>query len=171
MENEKLILLSGLQGTGKSTVAGSVADLLSAEVLSTDRIRKESPGPPDYSEEGRQRIYNLLYGRVRSLLLANRSVVLDGTFSKRKQRDDVRSLAAETKADFCLLLVVAPEELSIQRIQQRQAAGSDPSDATVDVYMQQKKLFEPVADDENHFVITNSTMEDLLGQIHQIFST
>ena len=41
-----LVLVGGLPGTGKSTLAGALADRLGFTVLSSDRIRKELAGVP-----------------------------------------------------------------------------------------------------------------------------
>ena len=41
-----VVLVGGLPGTGKSALAGALADRLGWTVLSSDRIRKELAGPP-----------------------------------------------------------------------------------------------------------------------------
>ena len=41
-----LVLIGGLPGTGKSALAGTLADRLGCTVLSSDRIRKELAGLP-----------------------------------------------------------------------------------------------------------------------------
>ena len=41
-----LVLVGGLPGTGKTTLAGALADRLGFTVLSSDRIRKELAGIP-----------------------------------------------------------------------------------------------------------------------------
>ncbi|MDA9150547.1 adenylyl-sulfate kinase [Candidatus Pelagibacter sp.] len=50
----KIILIMGLPGSGKTTLANELATLLEAERLNADEVRKEA-NDWDFSEEGRKR--------------------------------------------------------------------------------------------------------------------
>jgi adenylylsulfate kinase len=50
----KIILIMGLPGSGKTTLANELATLLKAKRLNADEVRKES-NDWDFSEEGRKR--------------------------------------------------------------------------------------------------------------------
>jgi adenylylsulfate kinase len=50
----KIILIMGLPGSGKTTLAGELAPLLNAKRLNADEVRKEA-NDWDFSEEGRKR--------------------------------------------------------------------------------------------------------------------
>jgi adenylylsulfate kinase len=50
----KIILIMGLPGSGKTTLANELAPLLSAKRLNADEVRKEA-NDWDFSEEGRKR--------------------------------------------------------------------------------------------------------------------
>ena len=50
----KIILIMGLPGSGKTTLAEELAPLLSAKRLNADEVRKEA-NDWDFSEEGRKR--------------------------------------------------------------------------------------------------------------------
>ena len=50
----KIILIMGLPGSGKTTLANQLAPLLNAKRLNADEVRKEA-NDWDFSEEGRQR--------------------------------------------------------------------------------------------------------------------
>jgi predicted kinase len=81
-----LILVTGLPGTGKSTVAAAAAELLGAPVLSHDwamsglrpyavlQLALESMEPPGHQAVG----WSILYALARAQLRRDSSVVLDG---------------------------------------------------------------------------------------------
>ena len=50
----KIILIMGLPGSGKTTLANELAPLLNAKTLNADEVRKEA-NDWDFSEEGRKR--------------------------------------------------------------------------------------------------------------------
>jgi adenylylsulfate kinase len=50
----KIILIMGLPGSGKTTLANELANLLEAKRLNADEVRKEA-NDWDFSEEGRKR--------------------------------------------------------------------------------------------------------------------
>ena len=50
----KIILIMGLPGSGKTTLAGELAPMLNAKRLNADEVRKEA-NDWDFSEEGRKR--------------------------------------------------------------------------------------------------------------------
>ena len=50
----KIILIMGLPGSGKTTLANELAPMLNAERLNADEVRKEA-NDWDFSEEGRKR--------------------------------------------------------------------------------------------------------------------
>jgi adenylylsulfate kinase len=50
----KIILIMGLPGSGKTTLAAELAPMLNAKRLNADEVRKEA-NDWDFSEEGRKR--------------------------------------------------------------------------------------------------------------------
>ena len=50
----KIILIMGLPGSGKTTLANELAPMLNAKRLNADEVRKEAKDW-DFSEEGRKR--------------------------------------------------------------------------------------------------------------------
>jgi len=52
-----IIVICGLPGTGKTTIAKKLAPIINAIVLSTDKIRKELISNPTYRREERELIF------------------------------------------------------------------------------------------------------------------
>jgi hypothetical protein len=149
-----LIVICGLSGTGKSTVARAVARRLDAAVLSSDVVRKELAGmdPQErvleefreglYSGEMTARTYQALLDAAREHLLAGRSVVIDATYTRRDDRRDAFRLARETGAQAACVEVSASESAIRERLAGRLARGRDASDARWEIYIKQKRRFQ-----------------------------
>jgi uncharacterized protein len=128
-----VIIVGGLSGTGKSTLARELSKELGAEWLRTDVIRK-SDMDRDYSSKGRDRVYLEMFERARELNAQQISVVLDATFSNPKHIELASEIATNTNALFIAVQCVCRPEIALQRIANRLREGSDPSDATADTY-------------------------------------
>ena len=138
----RIVLVGGLPGSGKTTVAGALADRLGATLLSTDRLRKEIVGlAPEqsaraaygtgiYTPEQRNLTYEVLLGRTEALLAAGESVVLDASWTSAAHRDGAAEVARRTTSDLVALRCQVPNELATERLANR---GPGPSDADTDV--------------------------------------
>ena len=148
-----LVLVGGLPGTGKSTIAAALGDDLECVVIRSDRIRKEIAGldpnhhcaaPPGlYSAAMTERTYRLMLARAGQLLQRGESVLLDATWQSAAARARARALAARTSSDFAELRCTAPQSVADSRIEERVATSDDASDATVAVAHDVAATFEP----------------------------
>ncbi|GAB7094753.1 AAA family ATPase [Halolamina litorea] len=150
-----LVLVCGLPGTGKSTVAERVAEVLPARRLRTDVIRKELFPEPTYAAEESAAVYDELLARAREGLDAGDHVVLDATFRRRELRQRAATVAEETGVEFRRVRVTCEESVVRDRIHERQTEEDDESDADFAIYTQLKDEFEPI-EDEDHLVVDNS---------------
>jgi len=136
-----LVLVGGPPGTGKSALAGAVADRLGCTVLSSDRIRKELAGfepdqhvPADfgsgiYSQTWTERTYAGMVSRSVGLLALGESVVLDATWTSAQHRRSAATAAAGVAADLVQLCCSAPPQVTARRIASRAASVSDATPA------------------------------------------
>lgn len=150
-----LVLVCGLPGTGKSTVAERIAELLPARLLRTDVVRKELFPEPTYAAAESAAVYDELFDRARDLLDADEHVVLDATFRQRALRERAAGVAAAADVEFRLVRVTCDEPVVRERIRKRQRHEDDESDADFAVYNQLKEEFEPIEGDD-HVVVDNS---------------
>jgi aminoglycoside phosphotransferase family enzyme/predicted kinase len=133
-----LVLIGGLPATGKSAIAGALADQLGFTVLSSDRIRKElagiSPGDRSAADYGTgiyapgwtERTYAELLSRAARLLSLGESVIIDASWLSAAQRSAAAAVADAAAADLVPLRCVAPATLAAERMSRRR---DDPSDA------------------------------------------
>jgi uncharacterized protein len=132
-----LVLVGGPPGTGKSALAGAIADRLGFTVLSSDRIRKELAGiepdqhvPADYgtgiySQSWTERTYAEIVSRAVVLLGLGESVVLDASWTSGQHRQAVVAAADRAAADVVQLRCSAPLLVTASRVSSRIDGVSD----------------------------------------------
>lgn len=146
----RLILVCGLPGTGKTTVAKKIADETGSFVFNTDIVRKELFEKPRYTDKEKELVYKLLFEMAEKFLKSAKNVVLDGTFYKKELRERVRKIARKAKSDFHVVEVKCEEKILKGRMGKRKKEKT-PSDADFEVYKKIKKEYEPIRD--KHFVV------------------
>jgi len=72
----KIILIMGLPGSGKTTLANELAPMLNAKRLNADEVRKEA-NDWDFSEEGRKRQAKRMADFAKKLKIGGNYVVAD----------------------------------------------------------------------------------------------
>lgn len=145
-----LIIICGLPGVGKTTVAKKLAAKTKAILLRTDVIRKESK-KVDYSEKVMRGVYEKMFFQAKNLLKEGKDVILDATFYARKRRGVAKKIAKEVGAGFKIVEVICPKNLVKKRMKKRKR---DESEAEFKHYLIFTKLFEPVK--EKHLIIDTS---------------
>ncbi len=142
-----IILMAGLPGTGKSTLAEALAVELSGTVLSKDKIRHAifAPRHVEYSTEQDDFCMELMLQAAAYILKkdADRFVFLDGrTFSRRCQVERVIDFANGLGQAWRILECVCSEETAKTRL-------SNPLDhpaqnRDLSLYREVKRRFEEI---------------------------
>ena len=162
-----IVIVCGLPGVGKTTLANNLAPLLNVSILSTDKIRKELIPHPTYSAQERALIYDVMLLLAKYLHDLGVSCILDATFNREKSRIEVKRKLGLDASEFCVIECVCPEALVISRLKNRKG---DFSDADVSVYKKMKRIYEPVKG--GHITADtskppNKTAEDIANGILQ----
>jgi len=141
------VVVMGLAGTGKTSMARAVAGELGLRVVSTDAVRQElfdnERGVADYGQgaygpEANQRTYQALVERGRGLMAEDGGVVLDGTFLREEDRMAVRHMVSAAGAAVRWIECELPADLVRQRMERRRQRHEGFSDATWDTYLHQR---------------------------------
>ncbi|WP_080509954.1 AAA family ATPase [Halorubrum saccharovorum] len=145
-----LVVVCGLPGVGKTTVAERVADHVDGEILRTDVIRKELFDDPQYTDTETEAVYAELIDRARDRVAGGSAVVLDATFADARFRADAREVGERVADGFALVEVACDESVVERRIERRDGI----SDADFEVHLHFKELFDRIETD--HVVVDNS---------------
>ncbi|KAA9160212.1 AAA family ATPase [Amycolatopsis acidicola] len=167
----RLVLVGGLPASGKSTLAGALADRLGATLISSDRVRKELAGiPPErdaaagyeqgiYDAEHTGRTYAELNRRAGTLLALGETVVLDASWRAADHRVHATEVGAATSSHVVPLRCWAPDAITTARLTTRRNSISDATPAVA------HRMAATVAEwPEAHTVFTAGTEEDSLVQ-------
>jgi uncharacterized protein len=138
----RLVLVGGLPGSGKSTIAAGLARALPMTALRTDAIRVEKGADRDlnlaygqgrYSSAAKSSVYEEMLRGARRLLESGESVILDASWHDASWRDAARRLAEDTSSHLVELCCVADHREAAARINRRLREREDVSEATPQV--------------------------------------
>jgi len=156
-KESKLILMSGLSGSGKSTTARNLAQEINAIHLRSDAVRKHLAGislaekgdQSIYSSEMTIKTYERLLELAKMLIKHGFNVILDAKYDRLNLRQPVLEFAQSNNINFEINYCTAPMEILCDRLEQRKG---DISDATVNLLQQQQENFEDFTELEKSFV-------------------
>jgi predicted kinase len=145
-----IVIMAGLPGTGKSTLARAVARRLPGAVLDKDAIRAAlfSPAHIEYSLTQDDFCQEIMLQTAAYLLAKDTElhVLLDGrTFSRRYQRERVIEFCSQVGATWATLECVCAEQTALGRLTEAVAANTHvAANRTPELYREIRKAWEPI---------------------------
>jgi hypothetical protein len=155
-----MVVMHGLSGSGKTTVSDAITAPLGALRVRTDVERKRQHGLAAtaasgsgtrtglYAEDATRSAYRRVLELAHEAVAGGFTVVADGAFLRRWQRDLFRAAAASLGVPFAILSVRGEPATLERRIAARARASADASEADAAVLADQLLTEEPLADDE-----------------------
>jgi aminoglycoside phosphotransferase family enzyme/predicted kinase len=155
-----LLIMHGLSGSGKTTIAQGLLEALGAVRLRSDVERKRLFGLAAEARSGSgldaglyapgasERSYAHLAGLARDLLAARYPVIVDAAFLKRAWRERFAELARDAGAAFAIVACTASPATLRARLALRERAARDASEAGLAVLERQLASEEPLAAEE-----------------------
>ena len=159
----RLLITHGFSGSGKSWWSERLACRLPAIHIRSDLERKRTASVSAasrlerYSEQGIGDVYQHLLGLAETILCAGYTVLVDATFLRAHHRQSFYRLAEQLETEYGILDFSCSASVLRARIDKRLAAGSDPSEATIEVLETQLKNADPLDQNELHRTTTIQT--------------
>jgi len=149
-----LILLSGLPGTGKSTLVRRLSRRLGAVVVESDAVRLSLTPEPTFSVEESARVFDLCHARIADLLGKGVPAILGATSLKEEHRLVPIRIAEAAGATVLIIEVDAPRAVVRERLQRRAEEG-DLSLAGWPVYLRMRRGRDRI--EGPHFTVDGSS--------------
>jgi aminoglycoside phosphotransferase family enzyme/predicted kinase len=170
-----LVLVGGLPGTGKSSLAAALAECAGFQIVRSDIVRKQLAGAAAaptaqgfeagiYTQSWTERTYAECLRRAEKLLFEGQRVLVDATFRDEGMRRTFVQSALRRGVPAVLLLCQAEPEIVRERLENRRG---DASDADWNIHLQAALHWEePTAATRRHLrsVRTGDRLEAALAQ-------
>ncbi|NJK30464.1 MAG: AAA family ATPase [Acaryochloris sp. RU_4_1] len=167
----QIVLMSGLSGSGKSTVARHLATQMNAIHIRSDALRKHLAGIPLYQSGTQINIYTptmtqQTYERLADLGLllaqAGWTVILDAKYDQQAERTAIIEKAASAHLPVQILYCTAPLAVLRSRLDHR---SQDISDATAALLTHQEQAFQAFTPTEQQKLTHLNTNQDWQTQV------
>ena len=145
-----IILMAGLPGTGKTTLARELAVRTQGAVLGKDEIRAALFPAEDieYSVKQDDFVMDIMLETARFLLQNSpaRKIFLDGRpFSRRYQIDRVIEFARELAQPWTIIECACSDESARRRLDLDSSPSHPAQNRTFALYLEMKAGFEPIS--------------------------
>jgi predicted kinase len=138
-----LVALSGLPGSGKSHLARRLKEAAPFVHLESDALRRRIFERPAYTQGESEQLFRAVYWVAERLLARGLNTIVDATNLRESHRETLANMARRQGADLALVSLTAPEVVLRERLQAREAAGSE--EAGLAVYERLLAEVEPPA--------------------------
>ncbi|WP_372592582.1 AAA family ATPase [Guyparkeria sp.] len=146
----KIFITMGVSGSGKSLVSAELVLARGAIRVRSDaeRLRMFSDPAERYAPFATDQTYARLEEIARLGASAGWPMAMDATFLERARRQRFEALADEIGVPYTILFIECDNEQLLDYLRERQAQGSDISEADEQVLEQQLQKLEPLTPDE-----------------------
>ena len=169
-----LIVIAGLIGAGKSSIAREVSKHLNIPLYSIDedkkRIYKEHPqyeyflkNHIPFPDETRKKTFEASLGGLRKLAKEHKHAIVEETFHKKSLRDPFFDEAKKIFGGMTLTLVTVDDKLVKERLEKRKK--EEDHMVGYGMYLSFKKQWEPFEKVDYHFINRGDFEKNMQGYI------
>lgn len=153
-EGPFLLTTTGVMGSGKTYVSQRLASRIDAVIIHSDAMRKKlaclSPtehryepyGKGIYSEAFTRKVYDQLLKEAKDILNSGKPVILDGSFSKKWQRDIVIDFAKSSRYPYLFIHCSSDDTVIKRRLSKRKFREHNISNGRLELLKTHKAEYE-----------------------------
>ncbi len=158
-----LILIVGLPGTGKTTLALELAKEIDAVHLNSDMIRTSLGLRGQYDAASKAAVYKELHDKAAEVLKQGKKLIIDATLYKVVLRDSFEKLANKYHVPIKWIELKA-EDASIKK---RVSKKRQYSEADFEVYLKIKATYQPIG--RNHLILRSDilSLEEMIEKAQE----
>jgi len=154
-----IVIVLGLPGSGKSYFAARLADVIQADYINSDQVRKEMFSKRTYSEKEKGAVYDAMLERMKTAAKLKRDLVLDATFHTEDSRQlFIRQLRGTIELFF--IEITANPDLIRQRLKKKRPF----SEANFEVYELIRQQWQPVTEPHLSLESTDENIDYMLDR-------
>lgn len=153
-------IILGLPGSGKSYFASRLAEMLGADYVNSDRLRKELFPKRSYSKEEKAKVYEAMLKKMEKAIAKGKNLVLDATFHKNATR---KWFMRKAKDNLFFIEVHANEHI----IKERLKRSRPYSEADFEIHKLIRQQWEPLELSHLTLESTNENIDDMLQKAAQ----
>ena len=166
-----MVVIFGLMATGKTTLARSLGRDLGLPVIESDRVRKalagltpttraaEEFGRGIYAADFSSRTYEEMRRQAGVILAAGQGAILDGSYKRAGERQLVRQLAREHRAEALFVCCECPPAEARRRAGIRLTDPEAISDGRVELFAAQARDFDPLSPEDRPLLRLDTNRE------------
>jgi predicted kinase len=152
-----IVIVLGLPGSGKSYFASRLAEVIQADYINSDHVRKQMFSKRIYSEQEKGAVYDAMLEKMKTLVKLNKDLVIDATF----QREDSRQLFIRQlrgKVELFFIEITANPDLIRRRLKKERPF----SEADFEVYELTRQQWQPVREPHLSLESTDENIDYML---------
>ncbi len=153
---QHVILLMGLPGTGKSSLAHELASRFPYSILSSDEIRHVEYSNPSYSKEETNSVFYMLHQRLEDSLRNGDSVIIDATNLSSWGRRQYYVITGKFNVKVVKVKVIAADFAVKDRLNRRTPGSDFYSDADMSIHNRMKSSVQDFT--EEHLTIDTTSL-------------
>lgn len=172
---KKIILIYGLPGTGKTSLAKLVSyetgykylssEMVRAKILKVNRVIEDC----DFTLEEQDIVYRKMQLLAEKALLKDDGIIIEGVFRSKEQRQIMYNLKDKIQnVKFYPFYIICDRNIALERVRSRKT-GITISPAGVKTYCAIEKIFELTNKDEPTTIIINNS-NDINSSLKKILN-
>ena len=169
---KELILIFGLPGVGKTSIANKIVAQKSLFLATTEVVRsailseKYVIEDRDFTENEIMIVYNAMELISNYLLESHQSILIDGVYRSIKERKRIYDLAKKHNVKLSVFYIYCNEDINMDRLIKRKQSGKTNCPAGINTFKKIKNEFDfPNVTEDVYEISNDNELEKAVDEI------